>query len=685
MQCRESISFRMLCLWALLASACNDSQSFQQGGRLLTQSDSSLDATPGRSEEFPVSIFQERSLSWDSSQESLSETLSLVKGPLASLTLTQVERSLFEEQLIQGGDGTAKQQSFALKEAGHLDLLVVMDNSQSMTELQNKLASRLEPILSNIGNTNWRIAVVTTDSPCVRDVLTRQEYEQSPDGVKTRFGLAVSPGTGGSNVERGIQMAIEGFESNISCATVNGFSSNQWTRTGSSKVVLIVSNEENCGSADNEVYCSGSGYPHRDPDYFMAQGPANARVFGILPDFGTGCTDSFDRQPLEYIDLVARTGGQWQSFCMNDYSGILETMSANVGQIIHRIFSLDAVPDSGTLRIRVDGSELMTGYTVTGKTVNVEGSAISSNAVNIEISYVAGTAERSDMLPLSELPDTASISIKQDGIILESTKFRYDANSNAIVFDPMPPDRAVVTVRYRDNSSLPTEFVMPADAAAVSLRMEVNGTAVDESNFSLASSSVKFSKAPEDGASIKMTYYKTDELQLAYDVDPILAGFATSIGVRLGQGAIQTADITDSQIQLKTDEVAQFDNATIVYQFVNSDEFKAVSIPADAGELIWKTGVDQRSELDCPVPEVSLSGEMDLSCFVSKYSDFSISYRRIVKKLDRFELKYPIEDETSISVTVNGAAFNAFEVSGQSLIVDRSQLEDHDVIQVRYH
>ncbi len=684
MFCRESNHARLFCLSALLASACNDSQSFQQGGRLLNMADASLDASPGRTEEFAVSVFQDRQLSWDSAQESLSENLSLIKGPRVSLSLTQIERNLYEEQLIQGGDGASMLQNFALKEAGHLDLLVVMDNSQSMTELQNKLASRLEPILSNIGNTNWRIAVVTTDSPCVRDVLTRQEYEQNAIGVKARFSAAVSPGTGGSNVERGIQMAIEGFESNASCAAVNGFSSNQWTRVGSSKVVLIVSNEENCGSADNELYCAGSGYPHRNPDYFMTQGPANARVFGILPDFGTGCTDSFDRQPLEYIDLIARTGGQWQSFCMDDYSGILETMSANVGQIIHRIFSLDAIPDSGSLHIRVDGTELTTGFTVTGKTVNVEGSAIAPSAVNIEITYVAGTAQRADSLALSESPDVSSLTVKQDGVSLETSKYRYDVDANAVVFVPQPPDRAVLTIRYRENVALPAEFVMPADAAAVSLKLAVNGQTIDQLSYAQSGNKINFNTPPDDGAVIEMSYYKIDELQLVYDVDPLLASFATSIGVRLGETPLQTKEITNSQIQFQTDQVAQYDDVMIVYQFVNSEEFKAVSVPTDAGELVWKTGVDQRTDLECPVPQVSTSGEVDLSCYVTKYADFSIAYKRVIRKLDQFELKYPIEDAASIQVTVNGVPFEEYEISGQSLVIDRAKLSDEDILQVRY-
>jgi hypothetical protein len=673
-----------------LGAGCNEGPSFQTGNRYAAVSN--LDANPVQSETFEASIIQNRLLEWDASSSSVHESFNLVKGPKQTLSLTQVERQEFMDSFVQGGDGAEINQSFQVKEAGHLDLLLVVDNSDTMKEHQLKLATKLGPILSKISNTNWRIAVVTTDNPCALDVMTRQDYETDAAALQQRFvdAVSVKPGKQGSPVERGIQMAIEGFQTNGSCGTVAGFSRNQWTRPSSSKVVLIVSDEENCGSAINDG-CPTNGYFHHTPDYFMTNGPSGARVFGILPNWnpsrGPLCTADYD-QPAkeEYIELVGKTGGQYTSICDEDFTPILMLMSADVGQIIHRDFTLDAVPDADTLQVKVDGVKLTSGYTLNGKRVVVEGSAVSTNSVMISFSYVAGTQPRTDTIALNEFPDPETFEVLVDDQPVEKAKYKYDKEQNAIVFKKMPPDRKVVKVKYRVDEELPKRFQLPEGAARAGVAVNVQGKGLGAGAFNVdESGNVVMAAAPEDGAEILLEYYANDALKTEYRLDPALVEFSSNVEITVDGATLPSLSVQGADLSIDAEDVAGHELVEVVYSFLNPDEFRNITLPQEAIQVEWAMGNDQRPDLQCE--QVSLREEkvLDLSCYVTKYASFSANYQVVVERLSQFELKRKVTDPTSVVVTVDGKPFSAFELQGQILSIDRSIVGDLSRISVQYN
>ena len=84
-------------------------------------------------------------------------------NPTVTKDFTQDDYPSVTTSHKQGRAGDPQSQNFEQGEWGMLDLLVVIDNSGSMTEEQANLSTKLQPLLSKIAKSNWQIAVVTTD------------------------------------------------------------------------------------------------------------------------------------------------------------------------------------------------------------------------------------------------------------------------------------------------------------------------------------------------------------------------------------------------------------------------------------------------------------------------------------------------------------------------------------------
>src|SRR5690606_1702783 len=117
----------------------------------------------------------------------------------------QIERPLHEDTYQQGTRGRVASEDHQVSAAGLLDILIVVDNSNSMKPYQGILADRLDPLLSYVTHTNWQIAIVTTDNSCLRGgrTITRADFEADSVLAHQNFRNAISAGDTGSNTERG--------------------------------------------------------------------------------------------------------------------------------------------------------------------------------------------------------------------------------------------------------------------------------------------------------------------------------------------------------------------------------------------------------------------------------------------------------------------------------------------------
>lgn len=373
---------------------------------------------------------------------------------------------------------------------GVLDIAIVVDNSGSMSQEQANLSTKLEPLLSFISGTDWRIGVTTTDPAdgCLRfgDYISRDQTDRV-----TRFQNAVRAGTEGSGNERGILQAIR--------LLTNDCNETPWIRNNSSLAVLIVSDEDNCQE--------GTQCPGDDKDASalvgqlgqMRQVGVNARVYGLFwdpSDSQRECRTGFTQANI-YKEAVEDTNGVSGSICSSDYSDTLSSISQAISVFLNKQFTLRYAPTPSSLVVKVDGSVVTSGYTLTGNVVEFDNPPSSGSTVTISYDYES--LEPTRFFTLSQQADADSLRVTVDGVTTED--YSFDDAARQLTFDQIPNGEHIV-VNYRKPVEREDSFALDGiDNFAIN-RVLVDGTALAETAYSATSDGIVFAEAPKAGAEI---------------------------------------------------------------------------------------------------------------------------------------------------------------------------------------
>ena len=460
-------------------------------------------------ETFPAADVQTTSVSFDPEYRRATQTVTLQEQPPATLRLNQIERTAKNDPFTQGHDGQrATPETFSISSAGKLDLLVVVDDSTSMTSEQTKLASKLEPLLSKIGNTDWQIAVVSTSDPCPR--FNRLIKKGDADAL-TAFSNAVMIPLSDTVIEKGFPMAVKALKGECNNVT------NPWVRAGSAIGVLILSDEDNCGSHDFEGCPGEQGETAQQMvDFLRSIRPAEmAKIYGLIRS-GNICTaTAFDAPKYKMgIDL---TGGTWGSICAADYTSTLQAISDNVSRIVKREFTLVNAPDNGTLQITVDGVDVTTGYTLNGKKLNL--TSVDPANETLVVNYIYGATPKFSGFTLTAAPDPTTLNVKVNNVLVPATGWSYDTVTRELTFVDLPADDAAISIRYRINQALPVEFALgTTDVLGDLLEVQVAGTPTTDYTFDPATAKVTLGTAPADGTEVAVTFRKASGRVVRYPV-----------------------------------------------------------------------------------------------------------------------------------------------------------------------
>ena len=313
-----------------------------------------------------------------------------------SKTFQQITRGQVTNTHTQGYSGKQESEVFSVSSTGILDLLIVVDNSGSMKQEQTNLSDKLSPLLEYVKESDWQIGVVTTDpnDACLRGLIKRDD--QNRDAA---FAAAVMAGTDGSGNERGILQAVTGLK----CV------GNPWVRDQSTLGVLIVSDEDNCSDGGD---CRKSSHQNASylTDYLSSirELGKSARVYGLYHVPGTSCGDAYNEAKI-YHEAVTASSGKEGSICDADYSNTLRAISSDIGQILETTFELSTVPESGSLEVYVDGNLLTSGYTLTGKTLEISSFPEGSKELNVK--YRHGATPTYSDFSLSQEPLPGSVEV----------------------------------------------------------------------------------------------------------------------------------------------------------------------------------------------------------------------------------------------------------------------------------
>jgi hypothetical protein len=576
----------------------------------------------------------------------------------------QVRRQRFDHSYTQGHQARFSKEEFQLSEAGYLDLLVVVDDSRSMSEEQAIVGRGLAPLISEVQDSNWQIAVISMSDPCVSSTNLIKKTDAN---ASDKFSNAVRKPVDRWNTEQGFPMAIQSLKGQC-----NG-SLRPWIREGSSIGVLFLSDEDNCGSDSGEQNrCRNvTGKSTAEMVDFLRSIRSNeeARVYAIVDRDGT-CPDAAGRGTM-YVDAATATGGSVGSIChdyspSSGYAEYLKQVSTDVKRIIKRQFFLSASPDMARFEVSVDGIPVPSSgiVSVRGNVVTIDPSAFKDGA-KIAFSYTHDAIPMFSEVPISAIPAPETLTVTVNGAAqVAGRDFRVDEVKRTIVFSAMPPEDAKVTVGYLENVALLSRF--PVNLTGVrpdTLKVMVNGVQIDPVNFGYDTAGIDFSNPPADGAIITVSW-KTDEHKilrypavisdarnpaawivrdkvsgaevpadwdrkfLTFTADQVVDGRLVSVEIDFGaKSAMRTIDLPTERIDDKVTIYA--DGVPDVCKMTPESDVKGSALDDDSSkDKSWRSRYKgQKISLKC-------ADGID-------YGELKIDYLHEVKRTSRFVVKLP--------------------------------------------
>ncbi|MEC7751810.1 MAG: hypothetical protein VX405_09930, partial [Myxococcota bacterium] len=251
-----------------------------------------------------------------------------------------------------------------------LDLIWVIDSSQSMDEEQTKIARSLARFREVIADrrVDGRFAVTTMDlggeGSCLREVGGLRWFDTGDnfDLAMDRFTEAVQVGTSGSTTESGVLAALVAAAGDRECNA--GF-----RRQGASLEFVFVSDEEDqsplsletavrwlsmldarvhavVGSNDRDLGEGRRGCIHPDPE--------PQRPFSGFSQGERSSLDTIAALGQRYRTLAAVTGGLATSICSEDFAEPVAQVALESAGARQR-YGLALEPDPETITVQVDG------------------------------------------------------------------------------------------------------------------------------------------------------------------------------------------------------------------------------------------------------------------------------------------------------------------------------------------
>ena len=408
----------------------------------------------------------------------------------------QENRSPNEQEFQQGSRGELMEEKFNQTQLGILDIVLVVDNSVSMSEEHANLSDRLGPLLSFIKDSNWRIGVTTTDP---RDGCLTKVFRASTKNLEAAFQSTIrSLGVRGSNNERGILQASNALH----CP------GNEWIRKDSNIAVLIVSDEDNCSNGNG---CQNTAYASENYLYTaLTTGPhyrelgKSAKIYGLYSIPGTRCP-SARRMANIYHRAVQRTEGVAGSICSDDFSDTLERISKDLLQSLILQFPLTHTPRLDTLEVRVNGEVLREGFQIIDKRL-VFSEPPPQNA-DILVRYYHGENTLRDQFAIGEQVDPDTLKVFVNEKEMDSINYQYEPTGGFLTFKEPPMDSATIRVEFKPSGILKNTFDLsqiPADDLLVKLK----GVPLDPSQYEFdpVTSKLTLGFYPEDNADLEVSY-----------------------------------------------------------------------------------------------------------------------------------------------------------------------------------
>jgi hypothetical protein len=275
-----------------------------------------------------------------------------------------------------------------------VDIVMMVDNSSSMLQYQNKLANEIPGMIANLNaqGMDYHIVVVTSD---VRNAGNGNRFVGSPkvltratpdvaNVLKTR----IQQGQTGSDLEQGLTSIKTVLSPDYLAGEGAGF-----LREEALLAILALSNEDD--------FSSGSVASYKDffdqlKPKFKGTNQAWLLNFIGIPNLQSSCNTalggSFIDPGLRWIELTEYTGGIISPICDGTLASAVENVRKKIVQILTD-FHLEREPKVETIVVRVNGAIIPQSnvngweYIADGYIVRFHGSAVPGADDGISIDF----------------------------------------------------------------------------------------------------------------------------------------------------------------------------------------------------------------------------------------------------------------------------------------------------------
>ena len=238
-----------------------------------------------------------------------------------------------------------------------VDILLVVDNSASMEDEQDKLSEGFESFVEffDVADVDYHIGVTTTDMSSTggQGVLvnhggTRVIHRGTDDPAEV-FRQNVKVGVLGSAFEQGLSAGAHALSEDLAEEENYGF-----LRQDAALSVIFVSDEEDSSPHPVNDYINYF-YGRKDSrqrDIFNASALTGIDPDTLEPSDCSVTATSYAAAGHRYHDVALQTGGIVASICESDFGDIISEMGLASSRLIDR-FHLDQRPDPETIEMRM--------------------------------------------------------------------------------------------------------------------------------------------------------------------------------------------------------------------------------------------------------------------------------------------------------------------------------------------
>lgn len=292
-------------------------------------------------------------------------------------------------------EGSLQVDAFEQKAAAKIDILWVVDNSGTMQDEQENLASNFDAFISIIeeSDVDYQVGVISTDM----DLASHQGHLQGSPSIIVRgpdaagqFAANVQVGTTGAGNEQGLLAAHTALTEPVLSEHNKGF-----LRDDAALALIFVSDEDDHSFGQVSFFrrvfeqMKGVGNENRViAAAIVGDAPSDQHPEGgcYNPDTGSA---SFGRR---YLELVQGVGGSIGSICAEDFSHTLEQLGLTVAGLSRKFTLSDESPEVSSITVTVDGREIeqdyQEGWIFENGSVFFNGTNVPPPGSHIEVSYL---------------------------------------------------------------------------------------------------------------------------------------------------------------------------------------------------------------------------------------------------------------------------------------------------------